>query len=492
MQRFFRLFAAIIFLPVISYCQNYERISFDDNDSTDGYYLAIRPQSNTIKGVVVLLSSFIPPEGLLPETKLHNTASANDLLTVVASTKQKLYADSAAIHRINFLLKDVVTRFAADTSKFALAGFDEAGAIALRYTEYTYENPVAFPVQPKAVFAIDAPVDLVGLWHWSERQIKKNFWPGAVGDARYYLDAMTKELGTVYNHPEVYNRLSPFIKNRDTTGNEQYLKHVAVRLYYDTDIEWQLKNRRNSFYDTKLPDGSEFINRLLLLGNTKAEFVPAKQPGVRSNGVRHPTSLSIVDEPDCIQWIKRSLLIFDAANWTPPYRLAIPKGWNTEHFALPPDFAPQLTYKGVEDLRFAPGWGDSSSLSYWSYAYMWWLDGMAATNAAALQETLTAYYSGLVGRNIKSRQIPDDKIVPTQVRVKKIKTATGDKETYSGSIRMLDYMALRPVVLHLAIHVKDCNAQGHTAIFFEVSPKPVSDGIWQQLDSIGSTFQCSN
>jgi hypothetical protein len=45
------------------------------------------------------------PESLLAETKLHNVAYVNDILTIVASSKQKLYADSAAIKRITAVLK---------------------------------------------------------------------------------------------------------------------------------------------------------------------------------------------------------------------------------------------------------------------------------------------------------------------------------------------------------------------------------------------------
>src|SRR5688500_5781688 len=253
------IIATLVFLPSFIYCQSIEKIIVDSKDSTDGYYLAIPPQSKNIKGVVVLLTSFMPPENLLPETKLHNVAYVNDILTIVASTKQKLYADSAAVNRINSILKDVTKRFSADPSKFILSGYDEAGNIALRYTEFTYENPSRFTVQPKAVFGIDTPVDLFGLWHWSERQIKKNFWPGAVGDAQYYLTTMTKENGTIYRNTARYKAVSPFYKEADTTGHEQYLKTVAVRLYYDTDVDWHLKNRRNSLYDTKIPDGSELI-----------------------------------------------------------------------------------------------------------------------------------------------------------------------------------------------------------------------------------------
>ena len=66
-----------------------------------------------------------------------------------------------------------------------------------------------------------------------------------------------------------------FIQDGQLPGNEQFLSKVAVRLYYDTDIEWELKNRRNSYYDTYIPDGSEMVKRLLLEGNeTQNLFLP--------------------------------------------------------------------------------------------------------------------------------------------------------------------------------------------------------------------------
>jgi len=482
---------AIIFIPVIPFCQSIEKVSYNPKDSTAGYYLAIRPQSNVIKGALVLLSSFIPPESLLPETKLHNVAYANDLLMIIASTQQKLYADSSSVDRINSILKDVVTRFAVDTSTFVLAGYTEAGNIALRYTELTYQNPSQYLIQPKAVFGIDTPVDLFGLWHWSERQVKKNYWPGSVGDAKYFLDVMTKENGTIYNNREKYIQLSPFNKQEETkAGNEQYLRNVAVRLYYDTDIEWQLKNRRNSFHDTNIPDGSELINRLLLSGNTKAEFITSRQPGLRSNGIRHPNSLSIVDEVECIQWIKKCLDIFDFNTWTPPYNLIIPKDWGIEHFPLPPDFAPGMTYKGVEDLRFAPRWGDSSSGDYWGYAYLWWLQGKPKVDAISLQQNVTEYYSGLVGRNIIERRIPANKVVPTVATIKQIKTTSGDIETYGGTISMLDYMTQKPIVLNTLIHVRNCGEQKNIVVFVKISPRPLVHPIWKQFGAILEEFKC--
>lgn len=473
-------------LPYRSAAQFIEKVVFDKRDTTNGYYLAIRPRSNSIKGTLVLITCFNSPENLLPETRLHNVAWANDLLTVYVSMGNKLYADAAAVDRINKVAQHISTSFSADTSRFVLAGYDFAGNIALRYTELANEQPALYSLHPKAVFAVDTPVDLFGLWQWCERQVRRN--SRAAGDGNYILEFMTKDIGKATEKPDAWRKLTPFYKDGATTGNEQYLVKTPVRLYYDTDIEWQLADRRNSLYDTNIPDGSELISRLLLQGNNRAEFIASKKSGRRSNGQRSPNSLSIVDEVDCIYWIKKELDIFDPVTWQPPYKLSVPAGWGIEHFALPPDFAPTFTWKGVEDIRFHPGWGDTASKGYWSYAYLWWLDGAVAVTETALQQNLHAYYAGLVGRNIAPRNIPATKIVPTEVVIKKAKPLGDDKETFSGTIRMLDYMAQRPMVLNCVIHVKEARTAGKSAIFIEVSPQTINHPVWKEMDKIAAGF----
>ena len=352
------------------FAQNYEKVVFNKQDSANDYYLAIKPLSENIKGVQVLLTSFMSPESVLSESRLQNTAYGNDLLTIVASLGPALSADSASVNRINIILKNVISHYSADTSRFAMGALGYAGNIAFRYTEMCYENPKQFPVLPKAVFVLNCPVDLPGLVHWCENEIKKNYSPGDAGDAKYILDALTKKYGSYDGNPDKYVQASPFNKEGSSPGNERWLRNVAVRLYYDTDIEWQLKNRRNSYYDTYIPDGSEMVKRLLLEGNDDAEFISSKQPGYRSNGVRTPYTWSLPDEVDCIQWEKLKLKIFNPQTYSPTYLLSVPTGWSREVFSLPPDFAKQIKFKGVEELRFFPGWGDAKTEDYWSYAFL--------------------------------------------------------------------------------------------------------------------------
>ncbi len=470
--------------------QNYEKVVFNNQDSTNDYYLAIPPLSGNIQGVQVLISSFTSPESTLSESKLQNIAYGNDLLTIVASLGPALSADSVSVYRINIILKNVISHYSADTSRFAIGALGYAGNVILRYTEMCYENPGQFPILPKAVFAMNCPVDLPGLVHWSENEIKKNYFPGNVGDARYILDALTKTYGSYTEHPDKYIQASPFYKEESQPGNEKWLRNVAVRLYYDTDIEWELKKHRNSYYDTYIPDGSELIKRLLLEGNEDAEFIASKQPGMRSNGTRTPYSWSLPDEVDCIQWIKLKMKIFDPQTYSPTYLLPVPEKWSVERLSLPPDFAKDINYKGVEDVRFAGGWGDAKSEEYWTYAFLWWTEGNAELNTSILEKCLKSYYAGLIARNITPRKIPETKLIPTVVSIHVANTDKGDLETYSGTISMLDYMTQTPMVLNALIHKKNCSDKSHSFIFFEISPKQMTDPVWQKLNKLYEGLEC--
>src|SRR4030095_5077344 len=78
------------------------------------------------------------------------------------------------------------------------------------------------------------------------------------------------------------------------------------------------------------------------------------------------------------------------------YTFIQPDNWQEEHIQFPISFAPQIPYSGVEELRFAPGWAVSTSDEYWSYTFLWWLEGKPSIDKDSLQKNLTFYYSGLL------------------------------------------------------------------------------------------------
>jgi hypothetical protein len=481
----FPLIVVFGFLPLFVAAQNFERVVFDQADSVNGYYLAVRPLSGVIRGVVVVFRAFRGPESIPPETKLHNVAAANNILTIYASIGWRLTPGVVAEERMNRLFAHVLSQYKVDSSLFAVGGFDVGGTAVLRYAELAQEHPDQYVIHPRVVFGIASPVDMGGLYRQCERQLRKNYPSPALGDARAELDLMKKEQGVLEEHADQYAQWTPFDHTLEAPGNERFLRHVAVRLYYDTDPEWQLKARRNGYYDTYLPDGSELIDRLLLQGNDRAEFVAANQPGMRSNGDRNVFAFSIVDEVDCIQWIMKELR---------PYKYPVPDGWRGEPYSLPPYFAPEVKFQGVEEVRLPSGWGVAGSPEYWSVALLWWLKAGQKIDAAALQENMRAYYDGLVvtGGGPVKHQIPADKMVTTKVEIRAIKTEPGDVNTYAGTVDMLDYMAMKPMRLNFFAHIRDCGDPGHIPVFLELSPKPYDDAIWDQLKELKKRFTLNN
>ena len=179
---------------------------------------------------------------------------------------------------------------------------------------------------------------------------------------------------------------------------------------------------------------------------------------------------------------------FDGHHWEAPYKLSIPKDWTIERFLIPISFAPQIPYKGIEDIRFTPGWGNSTSDEYWSYAFLWYLDGKITLDAGTIDSHLKAYYTGLIG--INGRDIPREKLIPVVTAFKEVKKDKDDLKTFAGTVSMLDYMTQKPIILNGKAHLRSCPELNNTFIFYELSPQPVSHAIWLSLDKLWLDFNC--
>jgi hypothetical protein len=194
---------------------------------------------------------------------------------------------------------------------------------------------------------------------------------------------------------------------------------------------------------------------------------------------------SVISLAICAQEVKTES---DGHQWEAAYALPVPEGWTTERFPIPISFAPEIPYTGIEDIRFSPGWAKAQSDSYWSYAFLWYLEGDVRMDPETMGRNLKAYYAGLIAVN--GSRIPPEKMIPVETSFEEVKTGPGDFKTYAGTIGMLDYMSQKPMVLHCMVHVKSCPGSNRTFIFFELSPKPYSDEIWQDLHRIWLNFSC--
>ena len=123
---------------------------------------------------------------------------------------------------------------------------------------------------------------------------------------------------------------------------------------------------------------------------------------------------------------------------------------------------------------------------YWTYAFLWWLDGSPNLDAAIIETNLKAYYAGLAEAN----NVPAEKQIPVKTNFKETKTAKGDLKTFSGTIEMLDYMTQKPLTLNAVVHLRRCKEENKTVVFYQLSPKSTTHNNWLSLNKLWLNFKC--
>ncbi len=298
------IFTLFIFICGSSSAQKFEKYIVDKADKTYGYYLAQEPEGS-IKSTLILFPGFSQKAESIPnETELDEVAYANNILVILISTGNKLYADDMMLDKINNILNDVKQKFSIDSQKVCVGGFSAGGTVAMRYVEKSIENNGFYPVTPKALFLVDAPIDVFRTYEMMQRNLAANKTKVSVQEAEYVINILDNEYGAPMENKGVYKNLSPFSMDPSLGDNEKYLKKVAVRAYHDIDVDWRLKNRGQTVLYRNYVVTAELILRLNEMGNDKAEFMQSFKTGRRSDGLRHPHSWSVVQANECIDWIK--------------------------------------------------------------------------------------------------------------------------------------------------------------------------------------------
>jgi hypothetical protein len=171
-----------------------------------------------------------------------------------------------------------------------------------------------------------------------------------------------------------------------------------------------------------------------------------------------------------------------------PFYVPVPEGWTSETFPIPIAFAPAIPFKGVEEVRFTRDWAKEDSAAYWSYVFVWYLEGEENFNPDSLRSYLEKYYTGLVKANMGDKE-PAYHFTKAEAGVSHGDSA--DPNFFSGEIHTLDYMKNNPFVLNAHITVRPCPEMHSTAVVFEISPQSDNHPIWKELSLINEGFRCT-
>lgn len=164
-----------------------------------------------------------------------------------------------------------------------------------------------------------------------------------------------------------------------------------------------------------------------------------------------------------------------------PLLLTAPATWRFEQFSLPPEFAPAVKYKGIEELRFAPGWGNKDAPDYFTLVFGIRFDNTRSVSQADIKGYLLTYFRELCSFTVTARKLPA--IDTSAISVSIDEKPTTDKSLiYNVSLHMFGvFTDGSPVTLNMEIKVMEDHPGQKVYLLMIASPQPKTNAVWQDM-----------
>jgi esterase/lipase len=279
-----------------------EKVLLNKMDSTRNCYTIIYPSKHPWAGYLFLIPGFgETAENVLRQTDLPIKLAQNGILTIIPTFQDGVLSfgvDSLSQETLDRIIKDVTYKHNLIDQNIYVGGFSIGGSCAIGYAQNT-------SIKPKAVFAIDPPLDFERFYNSAKRDIRLSKDSEANQENIYMIDRLEKETGgNPLTHLAQYYKISPYSFTDTTQTDIKKLISIPLRIYTEPDISWWLKERGADFTSMNATECSAMINELNRLGNKNAELITTQNRGYRKpNNRRHPHSWSIVDNDELIKWL---------------------------------------------------------------------------------------------------------------------------------------------------------------------------------------------
>ncbi|MCD6049120.1 MAG: hypothetical protein K0Q55_523, partial [Verrucomicrobia bacterium] len=172
-----------------------------------------------------------------------------------------------------------------------------------------------------------------------------------------------------------------------------------------------------------------------------------------------------------------------------PMLLKGPVNWGFERMPIPTGFAPDLSLKGFEEVRFAPGMFDTSSTNYFTYALAVSAEGTNSIGMAELKDFLDKYFRGLSISAGRQKGLNPD---PAQfgAEVVSVNSDFAGLNRFTAKLPFFDtFSDGRKIALNLEIAVLPKGEANKTLVMMLTSPQATNAPVWQELRTIGKTME---
>lgn len=167
--------------------------------------------------------------------------------------------------------------------------------------------------------------------------------------------------------------------------------------------------------------------------------------------------------------------------------LSAPNNWKIEIIHFPMGFAPAIDFVGFEDLRFSPGWSDSTSQEFWTYCFVWYIEKDSPMTENMLTESFNSYYDGLMGTESKNQADTTNSNQLDKTICLFVKTNEG----FSGKMRVYDrFFSKDYMTLNIKVKESFCPKMNKQIVLCDISPQAFDHEVWGIFDDVRIKVKC--
>ena len=236
---------------------------------------------------------------------LADAALAHDvgMLHITTGNRLDFFFDDETIAEVAKKIERLLVDHDLRNTPVYMAGLSLGGTRALKLAIHLAQHPDAYWLRLAAVAIVDAPLDMVRMWHAEQRAARIAFNPAAADEGRWVSYLLETNLGgTPDEAQERYVAYSPYTYRALDGGNAGYLADFPIRAYHEPDVDWWIEHRRKSYYEMNSVDLAGLITELKIQDNENAQLITTHQQRGGYDDGSSPHTWSIVDNADLISW----------------------------------------------------------------------------------------------------------------------------------------------------------------------------------------------
>ncbi len=205
------------------------------NFITEEHYELFKPEEHS--SLLILFPCFpCDAERTRLAFDIDELASASDIAVLRMNFNMRLWMNDEEKEKLRRLMEEIVSANDLTTSNIVIGGFSGGGNVSLLMADYLKSS--GSTIQPKGLFIVDAPIDLLALYENAVKNISLNFSEPAVEESKWIVSAFDAEFGIGDSSISNYERSSPYCSKSDSLFNLSHLQDVSVRLYTEPDTLW--------------------------------------------------------------------------------------------------------------------------------------------------------------------------------------------------------------------------------------------------------------